>query len=139
MSFHTNLNTAFTRAIPGRPRIPGTASGAAHHSVAPHPPLDRCHAAPASASNLLSWKRNSRAPSVRRFRAEWYCELAWPARQLSGAPSRRRQCPGWCSPSAGLGAEIGRVLGDDSGVTVLPPSVLAEMPTRPHSLTLSPE
>ena len=52
---------------------------------------------------------------------------SWPGR-LAGCPVRR---PTWIVAwlvvaDSELGAEIGRVLGDDSRVTVLPPSVLAE-------------
>ena len=57
--------------------------------------------------------------------AEWYCELAWPARGLSGAQADVDS--GWLViADSELGAAIGRVLGDDSRVTVLPPSMLAE-------------
>ena len=57
--------------------------------------------------------------------AEWYCELAWPARGLSVAEAGGDSS--WLVlADSELGAEIGRVLGDDSRVTVLPPMVLAE-------------
>ena len=69
--------------------------------------------------------------------AEWYCELSWPVRPLSDAPSAANDS--WLVVAeAGVGAEIGRVLGDDSGVTILAPSVLADA-DRPHFLMLSPE
>ena len=45
VSFHTNLNTTHTEPSAADPASPRTAPGAAHHALAPHPPLDRCHAA----------------------------------------------------------------------------------------------
>ena len=45
--------------------------------------------------------------------AEWYCDLTWPVRPLSGAETTAEGS--WLVVAeAGLGPEIGRVLGDDS-------------------------
>ena len=56
---------------------------------------------------------------------EWYCQLAWPARALSG--EQKDVDSSWLVVAdSELGAEIGRVLGDDSAVTVAPSSLLAE-------------
>ena len=124
VSFHTNLNTTHTNHPPQTPHPPGTASSAAHHSVAPHPALVRCHTDPASSANRLRRKLIGRRSTGGAIPREWYCKLTWPARQLPGAPADADGS--WLVlADAELGAEIGRVLGDDSRVTVLPPSMLA--------------
>ena len=52
---------------------------------------------------------------------------SWPGRPANCPVRRPTQDSVWLVlADSGLGAEIGRVLGDDSRVTVLPPSVLAD-------------
>ena len=91
--------------------------------MAPHPALVRCHADPASSESVepeADWSTHTGGAIPR----EWYCKLAWPARELPGAQADADSL--WLVlADSELGAEIGRVLGDDSRVTVLPPSMLA--------------
>ena len=124
VSFHTNLNTIHTSHPPQTRASGRTASGAAHHSVAPH-------AATGSApdrrlrSNTLRRLVIRRAPADGPIPPEWYCQLAWPAQALSGEETDGDSS--WLViADSELGAEIGHVLGDDSDVTVLPPSLLAD-------------
>jgi phthiocerol/phenolphthiocerol synthesis type-I polyketide synthase B len=68
---------------------------------------------------------NSDAQSGGVIPPEWYCELTWPVRPLSVGPTTASNS--WLVVAeAGAGAEIGRVLGDDSRVTILAPSALAQ-------------
>ena len=56
--------------------------------------------------------------------AEWFCELTWPPRALSGIETSGRDS--WLVVAgAEFGDEIGRLLGGDARVTVLDPSALA--------------
>jgi phthiocerol/phenolphthiocerol synthesis type-I polyketide synthase B len=123
VSFHTNLNSIHTSQPPQTP-----------HPHEPHPvlPTTPWHhtrhwvgtTSPESAKRI---ERNgdSAASTGKQVPAEWYCELTWPARRLSDAQT---DVDSWwlVFGDPGIGAEIGRVLGDDSRVTVLPPSMLAE-------------
>jgi phthiocerol/phenolphthiocerol synthesis type-I polyketide synthase B len=68
---------------------------------------------------------NSDAQSGGVIPPEWYCELTWPVRPLSVGQTTASNS--WLVVAeAGAGAEIGRVLGDDSRVTILAPSALAQ-------------
>ena len=124
VSFHTNLNTIHTNHPPQTPHPPEP------HPVLPTTPWHHTRhwiesrRSPAPAEPV---ERNgdSGAQTGGAIPAEWYCELAWPARELSGAQADVDSS--WLVlADSELGAEIGRVLGDDSRVTVLPPSVLAD-------------
>ncbi len=119
VSFHTNLNTIHTSHPPQTP-----------HPTEPHPVLPTTpwhhtrHWLPAGTVRRPVTRAQFSADSP-PIPAEWYCELAWPPRGLSGAPATVDS--GWLVVAdSELGAAIGRVLGDDSRVTVLPPSMLAE-------------
>ena len=123
VSFHTNLSAVHTT----------------HPQQTPHPPEPHPVLPTTPWHHTRHWIGTRSPVSAKRFErtgdlgaqtggaipAEWYCELAWPARELSGAQAGVDSC--WLVlADSELGAEIGRVLGDDSRVTVLPRSVLAE-------------
>ena len=123
VSFHTNLNTIHTSHPPQTPHPPEP------HPVLPTTPWHHTRhwispGSPVSAKRV-ELNGNPSPPTDGPIPAEWYCELAWPARGLSQAQAG---VDSWWLVFADseLGAEIGRVLGDDSRVTVLPPSLLAE-------------
>jgi phthiocerol/phenolphthiocerol synthesis type-I polyketide synthase B len=69
---------------------------------------------------------NSGAQSGGVVPPEWYCELTWPVRPLSGAAPTTTDDYWLVVAEAGLGAEIGRLLGGDSRVKMLAPSALAQ-------------
>jgi acyl transferase domain-containing protein len=112
-TFHTNLNTTHTSHPPRTP-----------HPPEPHPtlPTTPWH-------HTRHWIRVSsgmhRAQSV--IPSEWNYELAWPVRPLTAETGEDGS---WLVvvADASLGAEIVRVLGENSRVTVLAPSVLADNP-----------
>ncbi|MBV8293924.1 MAG: SDR family NAD(P)-dependent oxidoreductase, partial [Mycobacterium sp.] len=124
VTFHTNVNAVHTSQPP----------------ETPHP------AEPAPVLPTTPWHHGKHWATVRRsapikhvehvgiprsqvvdgpIPPEWYSRLAWPARTLSA-----RQVDADSSwlviADSELGAEIGHLLGDDSDVTVLPSSLLAE-------------
>lgn len=124
VAFHTNLNTLQTSRPPQTP-----------HPPEPHPELPTTpwrhtrhwiDVAPARRRRgTVELQPDSQSRSGDALPAEWYCELAWPARDIAsahiGADSQ------WLViADSELGTEIGRILGDDSRVTVLAPSALAE-------------
>jgi phthiocerol/phenolphthiocerol synthesis type-I polyketide synthase B len=123
VSFHTNLNSVHTSRPPQTP-----------HPHEPHPVLPttpwhhtRHWVSARSSIPAKSFELNgfSGVQTGGPVPAEWYCELTWPTRGLSGAQTGVDDS--WLvvgDPE--LGTEIGRVLGDESQVTVLPPSMLAE-------------
>jgi phthiocerol/phenolphthiocerol synthesis type-I polyketide synthase B len=119
VSFHTNLNTIHTSNPPQTPHPPEP------HPVLPTTPWHHTrHWLPAGTvrRSVTPAQFSADSPPIP---AEWYCELAWPPRRLSGAPATVDS--GWLVVAdSELGTEIGRILGDDSRVMVLPPSMLAD-------------
>jgi phthiocerol/phenolphthiocerol synthesis type-I polyketide synthase B len=123
VSFHTNLNSIHTSHPPQTP-----------HPPEPHPllPTTPWH----HTRHWINTRSSVPAPLVELnghrgvqtdglIPVEWYCELAWPPRGLSDAEAGVDSS--WLVlADSEVGAEIGRVLGDESRVTVLSPSVLAE-------------
>ncbi|MDT5167660.1 MAG: phthiocerol/phenolphthiocerol synthesis type-I polyketide synthase, partial [Mycobacterium sp.] len=124
ITFHTNLTATHTT----------------------HPPQTDHHSEPHTALPTTPWHHTRHWVDVRPLRcvggagrngvpygeapgavpAEWFCELAWPARP---APEPEPGADGgsWLViADASLGAEIGRLLGSDSSVAVLPPSGKAD-------------
>ena len=127
VSFHTNLNTTHTTLPPQTPHPPEP------HPVLPTTPWH--HTRHWSEFTPVRHRRESVEPGIEgsawsaqtggAIPVEWYCKLAWPARELSGAQADIDSL--WLVVAdSELGAGIGCVLGDDSRVTVLPPSMLAE-------------
>jgi phthiocerol/phenolphthiocerol synthesis type-I polyketide synthase B len=134
ISFHTNLNTTRTTVPP-----------VTDHGPEPHPVLP-----PTTWHHTRHWVSDSAATNWRELAArsgdswrdtgsvipaEWYCELTWPVRALpdtktsesDATTSDNETVPDsrWLVVAdAGFAAQIGRVLGDDSRVTVLAPSAL---------------
>ena len=134
ISFHTNLNTTRT-TVP-----PVTA-----HGPEPHPVLP-----PTTWHHTRHWVSDSAATNWRELAArsgdswrdtgsvipaEWYCELTWPVRTLPDTKTSESDATTsdngtvpdsrWLVVAdVGFAAQIGRVLGDDSRVTVLAPSAL---------------
>jgi phthiocerol/phenolphthiocerol synthesis type-I polyketide synthase B len=117
VSFHTNVNTIHTSHPPQTPHPPGP------HPVLPTTPWQHTRHWISTRSSVPA-KCVERAQTAGAIPVEWYCELAWPAREL---PAAEAGVDSWWLVLADseVGAEIGSVLGDDSRVTVLPPSVLA--------------
>ncbi len=123
VSFHTNLNTIHTSHPPQTPHPPEP------HPVLPTTPWHHTRHWISTRSSV-SAKRvelngNPVPPTDGPIPPDWYCQLAWPARSLSGED--KDVDSSWLViADSELGAEIGRVLGDDSDVTVLPSSLLAD-------------
>jgi len=123
VSFHTNLNAIHTNRPPRTPHppephplLPSTPWHHTRHWINTKSPVR---------TQLVERNDHRGAQTSGAIPAEWYCELAWPARGLSVAEAGVDSS--WLVlADSELGAEIGRVLGDDSRVTVLPPSVLAD-------------
>ena len=124
VSFHTNLNTIHISHPPQTP-----------HPVEPHPVLPTTpwhhdhHWVSARASVPAKRIEPNAIPGGQApdgpIPAEWYCQLAWPAQRLSG--EQKDVDSSWLVVAdSELGAEIGHLLGDESAVTVLPSSLLAE-------------
>ena len=123
LTFHTNLNTTHTTHPPPTPHPPEP------HPVLPTAPWHHTThwiSVPSRGrGGRVQLGGDARAETGGVIPAEWYCELTWPVRPLSGAETSAEGS--WLViAGAGLGAEIGRALGNDSRVTVLAPSVLAE-------------
>ncbi|HME74433.1 MAG TPA: type I polyketide synthase, partial [Mycobacterium sp.] len=121
VSFHTSLNTTHLPHTPHPPEphpvLPTTPWHHTHHWISVTPAGRRAEAVELGA--------DSRVQTGGVIPAEWYCELTWPARPLSGAETAADGS--WLVVAeAALGGQIARVLGDDSRVTVMAPSVLAE-------------
>ena len=123
VSFHTNLNTIHTSHPPQTP-----------HPVEPHAVLPTTpwhhghHWVPARAVAPVTRVEAVANPAVHvdgPIPPEWYCQLAWPAQELSG--EHKDVDSSWLVVTdSELGAEIGHVLGDEFAVTVVPSSLLAE-------------
>ncbi len=64
IGFHTNLNTIHTGQPPRTAASAGTASGAAHHALAPHPPLDN-HRKSGGDSRIQTQARHRARPAHR--------------------------------------------------------------------------
>ncbi len=120
ITFHTNLNATHTTHPPQTEHDPEPHAVAAHHALAPHPPLGRrhgrCGVAMESATQRCAERGDGRGGSLGVvLRAD-----------LAGSPVAGSSTSGadgsWLViADAALGAEIGRLLGDDSAVAVLPP------------------
>jgi phthiocerol/phenolphthiocerol synthesis type-I polyketide synthase B len=127
ISFHANLNTTRTTVPP-----------VTDHGPEPHPVLP-----PTAWQHTRYWVSDSAATHWRELAArsgdswqdtgsvipaEWYSELTWPVRSLPDAKTSGAETTPdsrWLVVADdGFAAEIGRVLGDDSRVTVLAPSAL---------------
>jgi phthiocerol/phenolphthiocerol synthesis type-I polyketide synthase B len=114
VTFHTNLNAVHTS------RPPQTMHPPEPHPVLPTTPwqhtrhwIDFRPSPPAG--------RVDRAPAGGAVPPEWYCELVWAPTAL---PAAEADADGWwlVLGDPEVAAEMGHVLGDDSRVTVLPPS-----------------
>jgi phthiocerol/phenolphthiocerol synthesis type-I polyketide synthase B len=123
LSFHTNLNAVHTTEPPRTPHPPEP------HPVLPTTPWHHTRHWIRIGSSIPAEhvERNGvrGLPAGGPVPSEWYCELAWPARGLAGGQADKDSV--WLAiADPAVGEEIGRALGDNSRVTVLPPSVLAE-------------
>jgi phthiocerol/phenolphthiocerol synthesis type-I polyketide synthase B len=123
VSFHTNLNSIHTSQPPHTPHPPEP------HPVLPTTPWHHTrhwiNTRPSVPARLVEGNGHRDVQTDGPIPVEWYCELAWPARELSDAQAGVDSS--WLVlADSKVGVEIGRVLGDDSRVTVLSPSVLAE-------------
>jgi phthiocerol/phenolphthiocerol synthesis type-I polyketide synthase B len=123
VTFHTNLNTTHTLP-PQTPHLPEP------HPVLPTTPWH--HTRHWSEFTPVRHRNESVEPGAdwsaqtgNATPVEWHCKLAWPARELSAVQA---DVDSWwlVIADAELGAGIGRVLGDNSRVRVLPPSMLAQ-------------
>jgi acyl transferase domain-containing protein len=110
-TFHTNLNITHTVAPPDTP-----------HPPEPHPALPNTpwHHASHWISVSSSVRRTGRG-----IPNEWDAQLTWPVRPL-GAVEAVGDGSWLVLADADRGAEIGRILGGHSSLTVLTPSVLAD-------------
>ncbi|HEY1841615.1 MAG TPA: type I polyketide synthase [Mycobacterium sp.] len=121
--FHTNLNTVHTSHPPQTPHpvephpvLPTTPWHHGHHWVNPRP---------VTPVRQVAAVGDPGAHADGPIPSEWYCQLAWPARELSGLNSDHDSS--WLViTDSGLGAEIGRVLGGEFAAAVQPTSLLAE-------------
>jgi len=124
VSFHTNLNTVHTSHPPQTPHPPEP------HPVLPTTPWHHSKhwvtVRPSAPVKYVEPVNNSRGQIADGpIPPEWYSQLAWPARTLSAG--RVDAESSWLViADSELGEQIGHVLGDDSDVTVLPSSLLAE-------------
>ncbi len=124
LSFHTNLNNIHTTQPPQtrhpaepHPLLPTTPWQHQSHWVPARPSVAVNHVAPIAHSPV-----HVDGPIPQ----EWYCQLAWPAQELPGGHPDGDSS--WLViADSELGAEVGHVLGvlgQDSDVTVLSPSLL---------------
>jgi phthiocerol/phenolphthiocerol synthesis type-I polyketide synthase B len=124
LTFHTSLNATHTTHPPVTEHLPEP------HPVLPTTPWRHTRHWISGTSGrrwdeLIQRGDDARAETGGAVPAEWYCELTWPVRPFSGAETTAEGS--WLVVAeAGLGAEIGRVLGDDSRVTVLATSLVAD-------------
>jgi phthiocerol/phenolphthiocerol synthesis type-I polyketide synthase B len=123
VSFHTNLNSVHTSQPPQTSHPPEP------HPVLPTTPWHHTrhwiNTRPSVPARLVERNGHRDVQTDGPIPVEWYCELAWPARELPDAEAGVDSS--WLVlANSNVSAEIGRVLGDDSRVTVLSPSALAE-------------
>jgi phthiocerol/phenolphthiocerol synthesis type-I polyketide synthase B len=124
VTFHTNVNAVHTSQPPATPHpaepapvLPTTPWHHSKHWATVRP------SAPVKHVEHVGIPRGQVADGP--IPPEWYSRLAWPARTLSA--ERVDADSSWLViADSEIGAEIGHVLGDDSDVTVLPSSLLAE-------------
>ncbi|HEY7052301.1 MAG TPA: type I polyketide synthase [Mycobacterium sp.] len=123
VDFHTNLNAIHTSHPPQTEHPPEP------HPVLPTTPWHHTrHWIPARSAVVAA--PLPRPQTDGPIPEEWYCELTWPKRELPEASAE--QDTYWlvvADPE--LGAEIGAVLGDESRVTTLAPSTLADGTASP--------
>jgi len=123
VSFHTNLNTVHTS------HPPQTSHPVEPHPVLPTTPWHHGHYwVPPRAAAPVTRVEAVANPAVHAdgpIPSEWYCQLAWAARELSGT-DKNGDSSWLVVTDSGLGAEIGRVLDDEFAVTVEPSSLLAD-------------
>ncbi len=123
LSFHTNLNTVQTNSPPQTPHPPEP------HPVVPTTPWHHSRHW-VSVRSVVPVKHADRngypaAQTDGPVPPEWYCELAWPARDLPEVQAGVESS--WVVVGdPDIGAEIGRAIGDESRVTVLSPSTLTD-------------
>ena len=121
--FHTNLNAVHTshplqtpHPIEPHPVLPTTPWHHGHHWVHPRPISPVRHVGAVGDPG-----EQSDGP----IPPEWFCQLAWPTRALSGAKDDADSS--WLViTDSGLGPEIGHILGDEFAAAVEPTSLLAE-------------
>ncbi|HET6737080.1 type I polyketide synthase [Mycobacterium sp.] len=128
VSFHTNLNMTHTSRPPDTPHAPEP------HPVLPTTPWHHTrhwiNISPARAARPVN---DSGASTAGVIPAEWHCELTWPARPLSLAEVSGHGA--WLLVADDrLGAEVRRLLGPDTTVSILAPSVLTVDPGRAATL-----
>ncbi len=121
VSFHTNLNTVHTTSPPQTPHPPEP------HPVVPTTPWHHtrhwvsvssavpAHRVAANGSPVL---HRDGAPTEGPIPADWYHELAWPAREHP-TPDTGADSSWLVVGESEIGAEIGRVLDDPSRVSML--------------------
>jgi phthiocerol/phenolphthiocerol synthesis type-I polyketide synthase B len=124
VTFHANLNAVHTSQPPETPHpaepAPVLPTTPWHHSkhwvtIRPSAPIKHVEHVGIPRGQVVD------AP----IPPEWYSQLAWPARALSAGQVDADSS--WLViADSELGAEIGHVLGDDSDVTELPASLLAD-------------
>jgi phthiocerol/phenolphthiocerol synthesis type-I polyketide synthase B len=123
VSFHTNLNAIHTSHPPQTPHPPEP------HPLLPTTPWHHTRHWISTRSSvpaqLVERNGHRAAQADGPIPVEWYCELAWPARRLPDAEAGVDSS--WLVlADSKVRAEFGRVIGDDSRVTVLSPAVLEE-------------
>ncbi len=119
--FHANLNATHTTRPPETPHLPEP------HPVLPSTPwLNERHWIDFTVRQPSSVVQQSRGAWTAKSDAvpqDWYCQLAWPVRDLPEAADDDDSV--WLVVGdAALAAELGRVLGDASRVTALPAATL---------------
>ncbi len=124
VSFHVNLNATHTNRPPKTPHPPEP------HPVLPSSPwhhtrhwmdVTPIRRRRETAEPEADWSRQGDGAVPR----EWYCELTWPVREPASVTADTDSR--WLAlASPELGAQMGRILGDDSRVNVHSPSVPAE-------------
>ena len=123
VSFHTNLNTVHTT------HPPQTTHPVEPHAVLPTTPWHHGrHWVPVRKVVPVKHVEAVANPVVHSdgpVPAEWHLQLAWPVQELSG--ERKDADSTWLViTDSELGAEIGRVLGDEYAATAVPSSLLAD-------------